>query len=179
MVYGARLRPSRGVNVAAVIGVLILMLTPVLAPFTAQTMNYSSSGAAYVAQNFQGANYASAVSFDDWSLSSGVYIATSTDIREAQEFALTEVLARGWDEDQFMCLVNLWNRESHWNYRAHNVGSGAYGIPQALPGSKMASAGSDWETNPRTQIRWGLGYIGNRYGSPCDAWQHSQDTGWY
>lgn len=80
---------------------------------------------------------------------------------------------------EFDCLVALWNRESHWNVFAHNGGSGAYGIPQALPGSKMASAGADWQTNPDTQIRWGLGYIQGRYGSPCAAWAHSQSVGWY
>jgi hypothetical protein len=85
----------------------------------------------------------------------------------------------GWGDDQFGCLVSLWNKESGWNYQAHNRSSGAYGIPQALPGSKMGSAGADWQTNPATQIAWGLGYISGRYGSPCGAWSHSQSTGWY
>jgi murein DD-endopeptidase MepM/ murein hydrolase activator NlpD len=80
---------------------------------------------------------------------------------------------------QYGCLVLLWNRESGWNYRANNPSSSAYGIPQALPGSKMASAGADWRTNPATQIRWGLGYIRARYGTPCGAWAHSQSSGWY
>ena len=80
---------------------------------------------------------------------------------------------------EFDCLVALWNRESHWNVYSNNTSSGAYGIPQALPGSKMASAGADWATNPDTQIRWGLGYIMGRYGSPCNAWGHSQSVGWY
>lgn len=80
---------------------------------------------------------------------------------------------------EFDCLVALWNRESRWNVFANNSSSGAYGIPQALPGSKMASAGADWATNPDTQIRWGLGYIMGRYGSPCNAWGHSQSSGWY
>jgi hypothetical protein len=75
--------------------------------------------------------------------------------------------------------VALWNKESHWNVYAHNVRSGAYGIPQALPGDKMATAGADWATNPATQITWGLGYIGGRYGTPCGAWGHSQAKGWY
>lgn len=79
---------------------------------------------------------------------------------------------------QFGCLVNLWNKESHWNTHAANP-SGAYGIPQALPGSKMASAGSDWQNSATTQIKWGLGYIKDRYGSPCGAWSHSQSVGWY
>lgn len=80
---------------------------------------------------------------------------------------------------QFRCLDALWMRESGWRWSAQNPSSGAYGIPQALPGSKMASAGSDWRTNPITQIRWGLGYIGSRYGTPCAAWAHSQANGWY
>ena len=77
------------------------------------------------------------------------------------------------------CLVSLWNRESGWNVSATNASSGAYGIPQSLPASKMASAGSDWRTNAATQIKWGLGYIKATYGSPCGAWGHSQATGWY
>lgn len=87
--------------------------------------------------------------------------------------------ARGWGDDQFACLDRLWTRESGWRYNAHNRSSGAYGIPQALPGSKMASAGSDWQTNPATQITWGLGYIANRYGDPCGAWAHFVARGWY
>jgi hypothetical protein len=84
----------------------------------------------------------------------------------------------GFDLEQVGCLVALWDRESGWNERAAN-GIGAYGIPQALPGDKMASEGSDWETNPVTQIEWGLGYIEGRYGTPCEAWNHSEDVGWY
>ncbi|GGO17899.1 lytic transglycosylase domain-containing protein [Microbispora bryophytorum] len=86
--------------------------------------------------------------------------------------------ARGWG-GEWGCLEKLWDRESHWNERAMNRYSGAYGIPQSLPGSKMASAGSDWQTNPATQIKWGLGYIAGRYKTPCGAWGHSQSTGWY
>ena len=85
----------------------------------------------------------------------------------------------GWGMDQWSCLDSLWQRESNWNPYAQNSSSGAYGIPQSLPGSKMASAGSDWQTNPATQIKWGLGYIDGRYGSPCGAWAHSQSVGWY
>ncbi|WP_329429438.1 transglycosylase SLT domain-containing protein [Streptosporangium sp. NBC_01495] len=89
------------------------------------------------------------------------------------------VSAHGWNKSQFDCLSRLWTRESNWNHRAYNRSSGAYGIPQALPGSKMAGAGRDWRTNPRTQIRWGLGYIKQRYGSPCRAWTHFTTRGWY
>ncbi|MFN8075724.1 MAG: hypothetical protein U0Q15_09915 [Kineosporiaceae bacterium] len=85
----------------------------------------------------------------------------------------------GWGETQFSCLNSLWNRESGWNYRAQNPSSGAYGIPQSLPGRKMASAGADWRTNPATQIEWGLDYIHDRYGTPCGAWSHSQRRGFY
>ncbi|MGH8775251.1 MAG: lytic transglycosylase domain-containing protein [Jiangellaceae bacterium] len=85
----------------------------------------------------------------------------------------------GWGEDQFGCLASLWTRESDWDHRAQNPSSGAYGIPQSLPAGKMASAGTDWRSNPGTQIRWGLGYIRDVYGSPCGAWGHSQSVGWY
>ena len=87
--------------------------------------------------------------------------------------------ARGWGDDQFSCLVELWNHESHWNVSAENTSSGAYGIPQALPGSKMATVGADWKTNPATQITWGLNYIAGRYGTPCGAWQSFSAKGWY
>lgn len=85
----------------------------------------------------------------------------------------------GWDAQEFACLDPLWNAESGWNHRAHNRSSGAYGIPQSLPGSKMQSAGSDWQTNPQTQIRWGLSYIKQRYETPCGAWNHFQRKRWY
>ncbi|WP_345799980.1 lytic transglycosylase domain-containing protein [Microbacterium sp. AZCO] len=97
----------------------------------------------------------------------------------AQAFAHSQFASRGWGDDQFGCLVALWNKESGWNYQAYNRGSGAYGIPQALPGSKMGSAGADWQTNAATQVLWGLGYVQGRYGTPCGAWSHSQSTGWY
>ncbi|KQO98876.1 hypothetical protein ASF30_12500 [Leifsonia sp. Leaf264] len=97
----------------------------------------------------------------------------------AQAIAHDMMAPRGWGEDQFGCLVALWDRESGWNAAASNSSSGAYGIPQSLPGSKMASAGADWETNPATQIIWGLGYIQERYGDPCGAWAHSESSGWY
>ncbi|GII77798.1 hypothetical protein Sru01_27800 [Sphaerisporangium rufum] len=86
--------------------------------------------------------------------------------------------ARGW-ASEWGCLERLWDKESGWNERAMNRSSGAYGVPQSLPGSKMASAGADWQTNPATQIKWGLGYIASRYKSPCGAWAHSQSVGWY
>jgi hypothetical protein len=85
----------------------------------------------------------------------------------------------GFSADQFSCLDSLWTKESGWNPHADNASSSAYGIPQALPGSKMATAGADWATNPATQIKWGLGYIRDSYGSPCAAWGHSQAYNWY
>jgi hypothetical protein len=97
----------------------------------------------------------------------------------AQAIAYDMVVARGWGSGEFDCLVALWNRESHWNVYSNNSNTGAYGIPQALPGAKMASAGADWATNPATQISWGLGYIIGRYGTPCGAWAHSLSSGWY
>lgn len=85
----------------------------------------------------------------------------------------------GWGAGQFDCLDTLWQRESGWKHTADNPTSSAYGIPQALPGSKMASAGSDWRTNPVTQVEWGLGYIRDVYGSPCAALEHSNANNWY
>jgi hypothetical protein len=85
----------------------------------------------------------------------------------------------GWSSSQMSCLVPLWMGESGWRVNAENVSSGAYGIPQSLPGSKMATIGADWRTNPVTQIKWGLGYIQERYGSPCGAWGFKQGHGWY
>ncbi|GGC16394.1 ubiquitin-like domain-containing protein [Cellulomonas carbonis] len=97
----------------------------------------------------------------------------------ARAIALEMVLARGWGEDQFSCLDSLWMKESGWRVTAENPSSGAYGIPQALPGTKMATAGADWRTSAATQITWGLGYISARYGTPCAAWAHSQARNWY
>lgn len=85
----------------------------------------------------------------------------------------------GWGGDQFSCLESLWTKESGWNYQAYNADGGATGIPQALPGSKMAAAGADWQSNAATQIAWGLGYISSAYGTPCSAWSHSQAMNWY
>jgi len=96
-----------------------------------------------------------------------------------QQIAMAMLSSFGWSSSQFGCLQSLWNRESGWNPSATNPTSGAYGIPQALPGDKMASAGADWQTNPATQIRWGLGYIQQVYGSPCAAWSHEQAVGSY
>ena len=85
----------------------------------------------------------------------------------------------GWTGEQWECLNNLWQKESGWSTRSSNSSGSAWGIPQALPGSKMRSAGKDWRTNPATQITWGIGYINNRYGSACKAWAHWQSHNWY
>jgi hypothetical protein len=105
--------------------------------------------------------------------------APATPSGSPQEIAAAMLGSFGWSSGQFGCLQSLWNAESGWNPSASNPISGAYGIPQALPGSKMASAGPDWQTNPATQIKWGLGYIQSVYGSPCAAWSHEQSAGWY
>ncbi len=101
--------------------------------------------------------------------------------RAAQQIAQSKLASYGWDAAQFPCLVDLWNGESGWSWSAANPSSGAYGIPQALPGWKMASAGSDWLTNPATQISWGMGYIKSVYGSPCAAWGtwQARSPHWY
>jgi hypothetical protein len=97
----------------------------------------------------------------------------------AQSTAYNMMSSFGFDpKTQFGCLDNLWTRESGWRYNAENA-SGAYGIPQALPGSKMATSGADWQTNPATQINWGLGYIKSTYGTPCNAWAFWQSNGYY
>jgi len=97
----------------------------------------------------------------------------------AEQIAEQMLSQYGWSSSQFSCLDPLWARESGWSATAENPGSGAYGIPQADPGSEMASAGADWQTDAATQIRWGLSYIQGRYGSPCGAWAHEESDGWY
>ena len=119
---------------------------------------------------------AAALSVDD-----GPAVTRSVDLADGDPRDIARALMPqfGFGSDQFGCLDSLWTRESSWNPTPHNPSSGAHGIPQALPGSKMASAGADWATNPVTQISWGLGYIQDRYGSPCGAWGHSESYGWY
>lgn len=140
------------VGTAAVGGESVSAETPVVAPTTTTTATSSISAAT---------------------------AAVVADPTGAQAVAWQQVQARGWGTDQFACLVQLWQKESGWRVNAANSSSGAYGIPQSLPGSKMASAGADWQTNAATQITWGLGYISGRYGTPCGAWSHSQSVGWY
>ncbi|MFF4244265.1 lytic transglycosylase domain-containing protein [Streptomyces sp. NPDC001822] len=114
--------------------------------------------------------------------------ASRSSVRDASSFsaqgsytvAEVQAMARQMiPADQYQCFSNIVNHESTWNYRATNASSGAYGLVQALPGSKMASAGADWQTNPATQIKWGLSYMDGRYGSPCGAWSFWQANNWY
>jgi len=129
--------------------------------------------------------YSNGASRDVFGVSEPVVVAAAApavgipDPGTAQAIAYAMLHSMGMGDDQYGCLVALWDRESHWNVYASNSSSGAYGIPQALPGSKMASAGADWATNPATQISWGLGYIDDRYSTPCGAWAHSESAGWY
>ena len=113
--------------------------------------------------------------------SGGIVYVTSTppDPGSAQSIAYNMLASFGFSPTTFFgCLKDIWNRESGWRYDAENA-SGAFGIPQALPGSKMASAGADWQTNPATQIKWGLGYIRDIYGDPCKAWAFWQANDYY
>ncbi|MGA5472442.1 transglycosylase SLT domain-containing protein [Streptomyces arboris] len=114
--------------------------------------------------------------------------ASRSSVRDASSFsaqgsytvAQVQAMARQMvPADQFQCFSNIVNHESTWNYRATNPSSGAYGLMQALPGHKMSSAGADWQTNPATQIKWGLSYMDSRYGSPCGAWSFWQANNWY
>jgi len=106
-------------------------------------------------------------------------VAVSGDKADYQKYAYDLVKSKGWTESDYQALINLWTRESNWNPNAHNKSSGAHGIPQSLPASKMSSHGEDYYTNGYTQIRWGLDYISNRYGSPTAAWNHFLAKNWY
>lgn len=105
--------------------------------------------------------------------------AAAPDPGTAKAYAFDLLQKGGFGTDQYSCLVKLWERESNWRVNAYNKSSGAYGIPQALPGTKMSTEGGDWMTNPETQVRWGVNYIKARYGTPCGALAHSNKKGWY
>jgi len=112
------------------------------------------------------------------SISASVEMARTPDgAKQVAEIILTEEY--GFGESQFACLDSLWTRESHWNYKAHNYRSGAHGIAQALPAEKMSVVGTDWRTNPVTQIRWGIRYITMRYDTPCKAWSFFKSRNYY
>lgn len=110
-----------------------------------------------------------------------IYVANAAtpETGSIKEFAYSLVNKNSWGRDQYSCLVALWERESNWRWDAMNKSSGAYGIPQSLPGRKMAEMGADWVTNPETQVRWGISYIKSRYGAPCGAMAHSNKFNWY
>lgn len=108
------------------------------------------------------------------SSSSSFPVQSSYTVAQIQSMAASMV-----PSGQYQCFSNIVDHESSWNYRAVNASSGAYGLFQALPGSKMSSVGSDWQTNPATQIKWGLNYMDSRYGSPCEAWSFWQANSWY
>ena len=112
------------------------------------------------------------------SISASVEMArTPEGAKQVAEIILSEEY--GFNEAQFACLDSLWTRESHWNYKAHNYRSGAHGIAQALPAEKMSVVGTDWRTNPVTQIRWGIRYITMRYDTPCKAWSFFKSRNYY
>lgn len=176
-------RQRRFLPLFAFTAALALVLVLVFAPDQVQTAMaapVSVGPAQTVAVN---GNYTAQAIRDGYAVTRKIIVAptavaASVPAGEAQLIAYNMLLSMGMGSDQFSCLVSLWNRESHWSTTAGNA-SGAYGIPQALPGSKMASAGPDWQTNATTQIAWGLGYINGRYGSPCAAWAHSEASNWY
>lgn len=164
--------------------VLVSVVTPESSSYAATTVAPGAPAPTEVQQLAVGGEYTHSASRDTFETSE-IYVAPVApaagvpDPGTAQAIALTMLTSMGWGADQYNCLVALWNRESGWNVYAHNASSGAYGIPQALPGDKMASAGADWATNPATQIAWGLSYISGRYATPCGAWEHSETVGWY
>jgi resuscitation-promoting factor RpfB len=167
----------KGVSVTAVVQDVVTGKNPKALPQTNQIQSGSVSGA--LTSSTLNPGVSSPV------LPSGGNAGSSVSSYQAYAFSLFPSF--GWGTDQEQPLVNLWNQESGWDPTAYNPGSHttnpddshAFGIPQALPASKMASAGSDWRTNPATQIRWGLGYIRSTYGNPAAAWAHEQAFNWY
>lgn len=190
---GARIRGSRVLPVLAFSAALALVIVPMIDPSNAFAITAAATfeeqyGVRDAQTLLVGEGASAGVDRSDDYTVTEVQLAQAEasappagkpDPGTAKSIAYELVVKHGWDDKQWACLVALWNRESHWNVYASNSGSGAYGIPQAVPGSKMASVGSDWQTNPKTQIVWGLGYISGRYGSPCGAWAHSENSGWY
>lgn len=183
---------SRPLFLAAFVITVGVLLVNVVDPYSGAVASPYYQTAPRFAEETQAVqlagSYQNTIARDAYSVTAKVVVAAAAssapaagtpDPGSAQAIALGVIASHGWGEDQYNCLVSLWNRESRWNVYAHNASSGAYGIPQSLPGEKMASAGADWQTNPATQITWGLGYIEGRYGSPCGAWAHSEDKGWY
>jgi hypothetical protein len=148
----------------------------------AETLTVASKPAQADPTQILAAQQAAADASDGSGIQTGTGITGSpppADPSAAEVIGEDELVDFGFSEStQWPCLYDLWQQESGWNVTAENP-SGAYGIPQALPGSKMASAGPDWETNATTQIKWGLGYIKDIYGTPCGAWDHEEADGYY
>ena len=169
-------------SVLAMVSVVGFVAVPLAGPSSTIASTAWLGPGANTSINFLATGQGSGLAREEFTVVGGYLIAPAAgrpDPGTAQAIALNLASARGWDDNEFSCLVALWSKESGWNHFAMNPSSGAYGIPQALPGEKMASAGADWTTNPETQIVWGLGYIEARYGSPCTAWGHSQQKNWY
>jgi hypothetical protein len=146
----------------------------------ARTLTVASKPATVSPADMTAAQQAGSSSGSDSSVGVTEVSAPAPDPGTAQSIAYGLLPSFGFSQSsQWGCLLDIWNRESGWNYQAENPVSGAYGIPQALPGDKMASAGADWQTDPTTQIKWGLGYIKSVYGSPCAAWDFELANGYY
>ena len=169
-------------SVLAIVSVAGFVAVPLAGPSSTMATPAWLAPGANSSISFLATGQGSGLAREEFTVVGGYLMAVAAgrpDPGTAQAIALNLSSARGWDDGEFNCLVALWSKESGWNHFALNPSSGAYGIPQALPGDKMASAGADWATNPETQIVWGLGYIEARYGSPCKAWGHSQQKNWY
>lgn len=178
---GRHVRSSWSLPLFAVFVIVAFVAAAIVAPDSGYSAFARTPATLGRSQSFEAAGGSSeAVVRDGYTVSTSASVpsAATPDPSSAQGIALAQLITLGLGATEFDCLVSLWDRESHWNVSAANA-SGAYGIPQALPGSKMASAGADWATNPATQISWGLSYIVDRYGTPCGAWAHSEDVGWY
>jgi hypothetical protein len=188
------LRPLRILPALAFLASISLVMAPMIDPSAAWALSEKVEGERVVYVETQSFTASGDIDSEDRS----EFTITQAELEVAEETALVAapatgrpdpgsakdiaygmVKSRGWGESQYSCLVALWNRESGWNVYANNTSSGAYGIPQALPGNKMASVASNWQTSAKTQIIWGLGYISGRYGTPCAAWASSEQRGWY
>ncbi len=190
---GARSLAARGLSLLALLAVAGLAVTAAIAPQgSADALASNALADPAATQELDGIVAAQLAddprdSFGSEAAPDPVTVAAATapialpptDPKTAQGIGYPLAQQRGWDGRQWSCLVALWNRESHWNVYAGNPTSGAYGIPQAVPGDRMAVAGADWKSDAATQIEWGLAYIASRYGNPCAAWAHSQSSGWY
>lgn len=163
--------------------VAMLMAWPLFVPQTTDAAAWFGGGESPTTSELTILGESAGIYRDDgWSVSERFQTAPASgtpDPGTAQMIAYQLLVDRGLGSVEFDCLNALWKKESGWNHFAMNRSSGAYGIPQALPAEKMATAGADWATNPETQIRWGLGYIEGRYGTPCQAWDHSVRKNWY